>query len=69
MRYIDPETGLPFEVAEKIRKTIQKLMEENTMARGRILALENENNALKNRISQLEAEITNIKQKIGLIQY
>jgi len=55
--WIDGETGLPVEVAQKIKERFRTLEEENS-------ELRKENDQLKQRISELEEENQKLKEQV-----
>ena len=59
--FIDGETGLPAEAAEKVKKKLREYEAE----KDRLTA---ENQMLKNRIQELEATIANIIEKVARIE-
>lgn len=59
--WIDGETGLPVEVAQKIKERFRTLEEENS-------ELRNENDQLKQRISELEEENQKLKEQVSSLQ-
>ena len=75
MPWIDGETGLPVEAAEKIKEKFKaleeenlKLKQENEQLRQRVSDLEFENQSLKDQTSSLRAENDLLKQKIKDIE-
>ena len=75
MPWIDGETGLPVEVAEKIKERFSALEEENLrlkreneQLKQKVSDLESENQSLKDQISSLQAENNSLRQKITEIE-
>ncbi|MEM3395508.1 MAG: hypothetical protein QXT12_05800 [Nitrososphaerota archaeon] len=72
IKYFDPETGLPLEQAQKLKKiildTTQKILEENKLLQEKIIILENENNELRNKIQTLEAQLSQLQADIQVIK-
>jgi len=73
--WMDGETGLPMEVARKIKERFRTLEEENSELRQendqlkqRISELEEENQKLKEQISNLQVENDSLKQKVAEIE-
>ena len=73
--WIDGETGLPIEVAKKIKERFRTLEKENSELRNendqlkqRISALEEENQKLKEQVSSLQEENDSLKQRVTEIE-
>jgi len=75
MPWIDGETGLPVEVAEKIKERFKaleeenlRLKQENEQLKQKVSDLESENQSLKDQIFSLQAENGSLRQKITEIE-
>jgi len=75
MPWIDGETGLPMEAAEKIKRRFKaledenlKLKRENEQLKQRVSDLESENQSLRDQVSSLQAENDSLKRKVTEIE-
>ena len=68
MRYIDGETGLEKQQAEKVKNLLAALEAENSLLRERITLLESENQALRDRVALLEQENTALNARLSAVE-
>ena len=69
MQYIDGETGLPLDIAEKVKEKIAQLRAENQQLRERIALLEQENTLLREKIQLMEDGGLGVKKVSDRIEF
>jgi len=69
IRWIDGETGLPKEAAEKIKEKISQLQAENTLLKERVIILEQENQLLREKVRLIEEGGLGVKKSTDSIAF